>query len=129
MGPISVPLESRPVNLDLTGRDTFYGVLAALRGQLCCNTDFAEPYCLDHGRTSVMPTALLLQSYDNASDAEAKARANFDLHFNLALGIEMEDRPCAKCKRQMFHAQLILHDKMCGVFEQSLRLAREAGYL
>ena len=29
----------------------------------------------------------------------------------------------------MFRAQLILHDKVRAVFEQSLRLAREAGYL
>ena len=29
----------------------------------------------------------------------------------------------------MFRAQLILHDKVREVFEQSLRLAREAGYL
>ncbi len=29
----------------------------------------------------------------------------------------------------MFRAQLILHDKVREVFERSLRLAREAGYL
>ena len=47
----------------------------------------------------------------------------------MALGIEIEDRPFAKSTLQVFRAQLILHDKVREVFEQSLRLAREAGYL
>ena len=46
-----------------------------------------------------------------------------------ALGIEIEDRPFAKSTFQVFRAQLILHDKVREVFEQSLRLAREQGYL
>ena len=47
----------------------------------------------------------------------------------MALGIEIEDRPFAKSTFQVFRAQLIVHDKVREVFEQSLRLAREAGYL
>jgi hypothetical protein len=45
------------------------------------------------------------------------------------LGIEIEDRPFAQSTLPVFRAQLILHDKVRAVFEQSLRLAREAGYL
>ncbi len=41
----------------------------------------------------------------------------------------MEDRPFAKSTLQVFRAQLILHDKVREVFESSLRLARESGYL
>ena len=41
----------------------------------------------------------------------------------------MEDRPFAKSTLQVFRAQLILHDKVREVFEGSLRLARESGYL
>ena len=63
------------------------------------------------------------------SDAEAKARANFDIRWKVALGIEIEDRPFAKSTLQMFRAQLILHDKVREVFEGSLRLERESGYL
>ena len=37
--------------------------------------------------------------------------------------------PFAKSTLQMFRAQLILHDKVREVFEGSLRLARESGYL
>ena len=45
------------------------------------------------------------------------------------MGIEVEGRPFAKSTLQVFRAQLILHDKVREVFESSLRLARESGYL
>ena len=115
------------------GKDTFYGLLASLRGQLFRDSDFAEFYCVDNGRDSVPPsllaTALLLQTHDKVSDAEAKARADFDIRWKVALGIEIEDRPFAKSTLQVFRAQLILHDKVRAVFESSLRLARQSGYL
>ena len=78
---------------------------------------------------SLLATALLLQTYDKVSDAEAKARADFDIRWKVALGIEIEDRPFAKSTLQMFRAQLILHEKVREVFESSLRLARQSGYL
>ena len=119
--------------LDYVGKDTFYGLLASLRGQLFSDDDFAEIYCPDNGRDSVPPsllaTALLLQTYDKVSDAEAKARADFDIRWKVALGIEIEDRPFAKSTLQLFRAQLILHEKVREVFESSLRLARQSGYL
>ncbi len=115
------------------GRDTFYGPLASLRGRLFRDAEFAEFYCADNGRDSVPPsllaTALLLQTHDKVSDAEAKARADFDIRWKVALGIEVEDRPFAKSTLQVFRAQLILHDRVREVFESSLRLARESGYL
>ena len=125
--------EADRLYLDHVGRDTFYGLLASQRGRLFRDADFAEFYCPDNGRDSVPPsllaTALLLQSHDKVSDAEAKARADFDLRWKVALGIEVEDRPFAKSTLQVFRAQLILHDKVREVFESSLRLARESGYL
>ena len=125
--------EADRLYLDHVGRETFYGLLASLRGRLFRDADFAEFYCADNGRDSVPPsllaTALLLQSHDKVSDAEAKARADFDIRWKVALGIEVEDRPFAKSTLQVFRAQLILHDKVREVFESSLRLARESGYL
>ena len=51
---------------------------------------FREFYCPDNGRDSVPPsllaTALLLQSHDKVSDAEAKARADFDLRWTWCAG-------------------------------------------
>ena len=92
-----------------------------------------ELYCTDNGRDSVPPsllaTALLLQTYDRASDAEAKQRADFDIRWKVALGIEVEARPFAKSTLQLFRAHLILHEKAREVFERSLRFARETGYL
>ena len=123
--------EADRLYLDHVGRESFYGVLASMRGRLFRDADFAEFYCLDNGRDSVPPsllaTALLLQSHDKVSDAEA--RADFDLRWKVALGIEVEDRPFAKSTLQVFRAQLILHGKVREVFESSLRLARESGYL
>ena len=175
--------EADRMYLDYVSKDTFYGLLASLRGQLFRDADFAEFYCLDNGRTSVPPsllaTALLLQTYDKVSDAEAKARGDFDIRWKVALGkvalgkvalgkvalgkvalgkvalgkvalgkvalgkvalgkvalgkvalgIEVEDRPFAKSTLQVFRGQLILHDQVREVFERSLRLARETGYL
>ena len=130
--------EADRLYLDHVGRESFYGLLASLRGRLFRDADFAEFYCPDNGRDSVPPSllavALLLQSHDRVSDAEAKARADFDLRWKVArwkvaLGIEVEDRPFAKSTLQVFRAQLVLHDKVREVFESSLRLARESGYL
>ena len=125
--------EADRLYLDHVGKDTFYGLLASMRGRLFRDADFAEFYCADNGRDSVPPsllaTALLLQSHDKVSDAEAKARADFDIRWKVALGIEVEERPFAKSTLQVFRAQLILHGKVREVFESSLRLARESGYL
>ena len=70
--------EADRLYLDHVGRESFYGLLASMRGRLFRDADFAEFYCPDNGRDSVPPsllaTVLLLQSHDKVSDAEAKAR-------------------------------------------------------
>jgi hypothetical protein len=118
--------------LEHVGRDSFYGLLACQREHLFRDEDFAGLYCLTNGRPSVPPsllaTALLLQTYDGASDEEAKARADFDLRWKVALGVGLEDRPFAKSTLQLFRAQLVLHDQVRAVFQQSLAFARRAGY-
>ncbi len=67
--------EAYHLYLDLVGRDTFYGLLASLRGRLFRDTDFAELYCVDNGRASVsqsfLATALLLQAHDQGADRSA----------------------------------------------------------
>ena len=84
--------EADRLYLDHVGKDTFYGLLASLRGQLFRDADFAEFYCADNGRDSVPPSllarALLLQTHDKVSDAEAKARADFDIRaFHPGFGL------------------------------------------
>ena len=126
-------LEADHLYLDYVGRGSFYGFLASLRGQLFRDEDFAELYCPDNGRDSVPPslvaTALLLQAYDKVSDLEAKQRADFDIRWKVALGIEVEDRPFAKSTLQLFRAQLILHDQVRSVFQRSLQFAQQTGCL
>ena len=125
--------EADHLYLDFVGRNSFYGFLASQRGRLFRDEEFAGLYVLDNGCPSVPPsllaTALLLQTYDRVSDEEAKARADFDLRWKVALGIELDSRPFAKSTLQLFRSQLILHEKVRAVFQKSLEFARESGYL
>jgi len=125
--------EADNLYLSHVGEDSFYGFLARQRGQLFCDEDFAEFYSPNWGRPSVPPSllanALLLQAHDRVSDAEAKARADYDLRWKVALGVEAEARPCAKSTLQLFRAQLVLKEKMRAVFQRSLEYALQSGYL
>ena len=119
--------------LKFVGEDSFYGFLAREGRKLFRDEDFAALYCLDNGRTSVPPSllgiALLLQTHDRVSDEEAKARADFDLRWKVALGIEIDTRPFAKSTLQMFRAQLVIHEGAQAIFRRSLEYARQTGYL
>ncbi|OGO17611.1 MAG: hypothetical protein A2Z14_17075 [Chloroflexi bacterium RBG_16_48_8] len=125
--------EADHLYLPFVGEDTFYGFVAIHRNDLFQDEDFDMLYCRDNGRNSVLPsllaTALLLQAHDRASDAEAKANADYDLRRKVALGTEIDARPFAKSTLQLFRAQLILHDQARAVFQRSLEYAREIGYL
>jgi len=136
LGKRVVPVEQCEAEhpfLDHVGRDSFYGFLATQRERLFRDEDFAALYCLDNGRPSVPPsllaTALLLQAHDDVSDAEATARAAFDLRWKVALGIALDARPFAKSTLQLFRAQLIEHEQVLALFRRSLTFAREVGYL
>jgi len=78
---------------------------------------------------SLLATALLLQTHDRVSDEEAKARADYDIRWKVALGIAIDERPFAKSSLQLFRAHLILHNKIRAVFQRSLQFARETGYM
>jgi len=125
--------EADHLYLGFVGEDTFYGFLAGHRGELFRDEDFAEFYSPDWGRPSVPPsllaTALLLQTHDRVSDEEAKARADYDLRWKVALGVEVDARPFAKSTLQLFRAQLVLKEKMRAVFQRSLEYALQSGYL
>ena len=119
--------------LKFVGEDSFYGFLAREGGRLFRDEDFAALYCLDNGRTSVPPSllaiALLLQTHDRVSDEEAKARADFDLRWKVALGIEIDTRPFAKSTLQLFRAQLVIHEGARQLFRRSLEYAKSLGHL
>ena len=92
--------------LDHVGRESFYGLLASLRGRLFRDADFAGFYCPDNGRDSVPPsllaTALLLQSHDKVSDAEAKARADFDSGGRWRWGLRRKTGPSPRARCRCF---------------------------
>ena len=116
---------------EFVGRDSFYGWLASQRGELFRDEEFAGLYVLTNGRPSVPPsllaTALVLQTYDGVSDAEAKQRADYDLRWKVALGVALDARPFAKSTLQEFRAQLIVHEQAATIFRRSLTLARQRG--
>ena len=113
------------------GRDSFYGWLASQRDELFHDEEFAGLYVLDNGRPSVPPsllaTALVLQTYDGVSDEEAKQRADYDLRWKVALGVELDGRAFAKSTLQEFRAQLIVHEQAAAIFRRSLELAKRRG--
>src|SRR5436190_9894335 len=113
------------------GRDSFYGWLASQRGELFRDEELAGLYVLTTGRPSVPPsllaTALVLQTYDGVSDDEAKQRADYDLRWKVALGVELDARPFAKSTLQEFRAQLIVNDEAAAIFRTSLELAKRRG--
>ena len=115
------------------GRDSFYGWLASQRGELFRDEEYAGLYVLDNGRPSVPPSllavALVLQTYDGVSDDEAKQRADYDLRWKVALGVELDARPFAKSTLQEFRAQLIVHEQQAAIFQTSLEEAKRRGKL
>ena len=119
--------------LEHVGERNLYGFLARHRHELFHDEDFAALYSTDNGRPSVPPsllcTALVLQTYERCSDAEARDRAAFDLRWKVALGVADRDRPFAKSTLQLFRAQLLVHDQLRLPFERSLQLARRSGHL
>jgi len=130
-GPQRGLFEADTVYGAFVGRDSFYGWLASQRGELFRDEAFAGLYVLDNGRPSVPPsllaTALVLQTYDRVSDDEAKQRADYDLRWKVALGVELDARPFAKSTLQEFRAQLIVHQEQAAIFQQSLELAKRRG--
>lgn len=70
-----------------------------------------------------------MQAYEGISDEEAKARADFDLRWKVALGIGLEERPFAKSTLQLFRARLVIHERVRALFQKSLTFARRTGYL
>jgi hypothetical protein len=119
--------------LDRIGRDTFYGQVAQSRSRLFRDEDFAALYCPDNGRPAVPPSllavALLLQAHDKVSDEEAISRANFDVRWCVALGIEIASQPFVKSTLWLFRTQLVIHEQAGAIFQASLEEAKRKGFL
>ncbi|MBW2420140.1 MAG: IS1182 family transposase, partial [Deltaproteobacteria bacterium] len=88
---------------------------------------------MDFGRPSVPPSqlavALLLQAHDSVSDEEAIARSSFDLRWKVALGLDLDEKLCAKSTLQRFRAQLVLQEATGQLFDRGVEACRAAGLL
>jgi len=122
----------RPDNslLDYVGTDTFYGFLARQGGHLSRDSDFEDLYG-QRGRPSVPPSQLCilltLQAKEGVSDQEAVDRTAFDIRWKVALGVELEDKLCAKSTLQLFRANLLLNDRFLQLFEVSVQACLKQG--
>jgi len=118
---------------DHVGQDSFYGALSRLGPQLFKDEDFAGLYREEYGRPSVPPSqlcvALLLQTHDGVSDDEAIERTAYDLRWKVALGLELQEKLCAKSTLQLFRAKLVVHEQYGQIFEASVMACRRAGLL
>jgi hypothetical protein len=115
------------------GEGSFYGLLAEQGRTWFRDEDFAGLYREDFGRPSVPPSqlavALLLQAHDSVSDEEAIARSAFDLRWKVALGLDLDEKLCAKSTLQRFRAQLVLHEATGQIFDRGVEACRAAGLL
>jgi len=111
----------------------FYGLLAEQADTWFRDEDFSALYREGFGRPSVPPSqlavALLLQAHDAVSDEEAIARSAFDLRWKVALGLELDEKLCAKSTLQRFRAQLVLHEATGQIFDRGVEACRSAGLL
>ena len=119
--------------LDHVGSKSFYGYLGKTRGTIFRDEDFSGLYRESWGRPSVPPSqlciGLLLQAHDGVSDDEAIQRSAYDLRWKVSLGLELDERLCAKSTLQLFRSKLILHDSYGQVFEKSVQACRRSGLL
>src|SRR5579883_3289103 len=118
---------------DYVGTDTFYGFLAENGYRLFPDEMFESLYCADNGRPCASPCMLtkvmLLQMYDGCSDAEAVARASYDLRWKVALGVELDERPFAKSTLQLHRARVHLSGKFDELLAATNQEARRLGIL
>jgi len=113
--------------------DSFYGRMGSLEAQLFSDEDLKEMYCDDNGRPSLPPSlmsgVLLLQFYDDVSDAEAVERVLFDLRWKVALNISLDYRGFHPSSLSVFRARLVEHKQERYAFDRLLKVSREAGLL
>src|SRR5688572_30800135 len=93
------------VHLEHVGRDSIFGFLAQARAKVFHDEDFAGLYRKGSGRPSVPPSqlciALLLQAREGVSDDEAVQRTAYDLRWKVALGLQLDEKLCAKSTLQL----------------------------
>ena len=76
-----------------------------------------------------MSGILLLQFYDDVSDAEAIARLAFDLRWKVALTLGLDFDPPHSSSLSVFRGRLLEHSQERYAFDRLLAVGRAAGFL
>jgi transposase len=113
--------------------DSFYGRMAAISDVVFDDADLSAMYCLDNGRPSLPPAllsgVLLLQFYDDASDAEAVDRLLFDLRWKVALGLPLDYQGFDPSSLVYFRKRLLKHGRERYAFDRFIAVGRAAGFI
>ena len=114
--------------------DTFYARLAQWRDVLV-DDELYRPLYKDsvRGRPSIPPSlvvlTMLLQYYEDCSDAETEARLRYDLRWKHALGLPLEDVGFDATVLCRFRRKLLERGLEHALFTRLIRAAKEAGLL
>lgn len=113
--------------------DSFYGRMAAVHDVLFQDDDLREMYCPDNGRPSLPPSlmsgVMLLQFYDDVSDAEAVERLQFDLRWKVALHLPLDYAGFDPSSLTYFRQRLIEHGQERYAFDRLVAVGRAAGFI
>ena len=113
--------------------DSFYARMGAVNDVLFQDEDLAGLYCEDNGRPSLPPSLIsgiiLLQFYDDVSDAEAIDRLKFDLRWKVALNLPLDFEPPHSSSLSVFRGRLVQHGQERYAFNRMRQVGRSAGFL
>src|SRR5215210_28045 len=114
--------------------DSFYARLACWRDVLVDDESYAPLYKdSPRGRPSIPPSVvvltMLLQYYDDCSDAEAEQRVRFDLRWKHALGLALEDGGFDATVLCHFRRKLLERGLERALFDRLVNAARDAGLI
>jgi transposase len=113
--------------------DSFYARMGSVHDQLFADDDLAEMYCLDDGRPSLPPSLLcgilLLQFYEDVSDAEAIERMVYDFRWKVALHVALDCPGFDPSNLSRFRKRLVEHKRERYAFDRLMAVARTAGFL
>jgi len=123
--------EADTLYADFVGRETFHGGRAGQRGEPFPAELFLPLSVGGWGRPSLPPsrlaTALVLQTDEGVSDAEAAPRAASDLRGEGARGVAVDAKPFAQSTLREFRAPLLVHEPARALFRERLALAKRRG--
>jgi transposase len=107
--------------------------MAAVHDVLFQDDDLREMYCADNGRPSLPPSmmcgVMLLQFYDDVSDAEAVERLQFDLRWKVALHLPLDYAGFDPSSLTYFRQRLTEHGQERYAFDRLVAVGRAAGFI